>query len=293
MGRLRIMPIRSVAPGDPLRMKVDAKPCFDPKLFLAKVGARKTRTGLRRRQIVFSQGNSADAGMNKTAVTPKRRFLFSSVMTVTLFGSIESILAQRAIAPESSAYSAENRTGNAAKLNDFFQDGLEVYKFGMSPITINSLLPVHFAKESAENWASLPRAGEYKHDEVRYFWIPLSYYLTTTYASLFIKEAGIFPLFSKPSYISKPSQVIFLFKTQQLFRISLRLFSTKDCDNYENIFNGIANFFEVPVSRTGDQRGFKFETDVARLIGTINSRGAIIEIIRPGIAGTDGDRATP
>jgi CRP/FNR family transcriptional regulator, cyclic AMP receptor protein len=42
-------------------MKVEEKPAFDPKLFLAKVGAGKTRTQLRRRQIVFSQGDLADA----------------------------------------------------------------------------------------------------------------------------------------------------------------------------------------------------------------------------------------
>ncbi len=42
-------------------MKVEEKPPFDPKLFLAKVGAGKTRTELRRRQIVFSQGDPADA----------------------------------------------------------------------------------------------------------------------------------------------------------------------------------------------------------------------------------------
>jgi CRP/FNR family transcriptional regulator, cyclic AMP receptor protein len=42
-------------------MKVDEKPPFDPKLFLAKVEAGKTRLEVRRRQIVFSQGDPADA----------------------------------------------------------------------------------------------------------------------------------------------------------------------------------------------------------------------------------------
>jgi CRP-like cAMP-binding protein len=42
-------------------MKVEGKPPFDPKLFLARVGAGKTRTRLGRRQIVFSQGEAADA----------------------------------------------------------------------------------------------------------------------------------------------------------------------------------------------------------------------------------------
>src|ERR1700746_691519 len=42
-------------------MKGEGKPTFDPQIFLAKVGAGKTRTELRRRQIVFAQGDPADA----------------------------------------------------------------------------------------------------------------------------------------------------------------------------------------------------------------------------------------
>ena len=42
-------------------MKGDGKQTFDPRIFLAKVGAGKTRAELRRRQIVFSQGDPADA----------------------------------------------------------------------------------------------------------------------------------------------------------------------------------------------------------------------------------------
>ncbi len=42
-------------------MKVGQKPRFDPRLFLARVGAGKTRLELHNRQIVFSQGDPADA----------------------------------------------------------------------------------------------------------------------------------------------------------------------------------------------------------------------------------------
>ena len=42
-------------------MKVGRKPIFDPQIFLAKVGAGKTKVELGRRQIVFSQGDPADA----------------------------------------------------------------------------------------------------------------------------------------------------------------------------------------------------------------------------------------
>ncbi len=43
-------------------MKVEGKPPpFDPKIFLARIGTGKTRAELRKRQIVFSQGDPADA----------------------------------------------------------------------------------------------------------------------------------------------------------------------------------------------------------------------------------------
>jgi CRP-like cAMP-binding protein len=42
-------------------MKAEGKLPFDPKLFLARVEAGKTRAELLRRQIIFSQGDPADA----------------------------------------------------------------------------------------------------------------------------------------------------------------------------------------------------------------------------------------
>jgi CRP/FNR family transcriptional regulator, cyclic AMP receptor protein len=54
-------PSRNVSLGGTTFMKANGNPPFDPKLFLAKVGAGKTRTELRRRQIVFAQGDPADA----------------------------------------------------------------------------------------------------------------------------------------------------------------------------------------------------------------------------------------
>jgi CRP/FNR family cyclic AMP-dependent transcriptional regulator len=42
-------------------MKVEGTPPFDPEAFLSSIGVGKTRTVLRRRQTVFSQGDPADA----------------------------------------------------------------------------------------------------------------------------------------------------------------------------------------------------------------------------------------
>jgi CRP-like cAMP-binding protein len=42
-------------------MRAEPTPPVDPRAFLARIGAARTRTELRRRQIVFSQGDPADA----------------------------------------------------------------------------------------------------------------------------------------------------------------------------------------------------------------------------------------
>src|SRR4051794_23773615 len=42
-------------------METVGKPPFDPKTFLARVGGGKTRAEFHKRQIVFSQGDRADA----------------------------------------------------------------------------------------------------------------------------------------------------------------------------------------------------------------------------------------
>src|SRR6266478_6059523 len=42
-------------------MEGEGKSTFDPQSFLAKVGTGKTNAELRRRQVVFSQGDPADA----------------------------------------------------------------------------------------------------------------------------------------------------------------------------------------------------------------------------------------
>ena len=42
-------------------MKVKGRPSFDPDAFLARVGAGKTSVALHNQQIVFSQGDPADA----------------------------------------------------------------------------------------------------------------------------------------------------------------------------------------------------------------------------------------
>ena len=110
---------------------------------------------------------------------------------------------------------------------------------------------------------------------------------------IFQKEIAIYPILSLPSCISQASYIVFLFKEQRLFHISLRALARKDCSDYDNLFYGISNHFSLPVTRSREQATFNFHTNAVRLIGTMNSRGAILDIVKPGICGSDGDQAVP
>ena len=82
-------------------MKVNGKPPFDPQLFLARVGAGKTRTGLRRRQIVFSQGDTADAvfyiekgKIELKVVSPQGKEAVLAILGVGEFGGEGALASQ-------------------------------------------------------------------------------------------------------------------------------------------------------------------------------------------------------
>jgi len=190
----------------------------------------------------------------------------------------------------SKTHAEDQDAGDAAGINAVFGSGLEIYRFGMTPQEVNNQLPEHF---STLTWSSMPIAHEYKTDEIRYFWIHVSNYLQMKYASVFAKEIGIYPIFSLPSCISKASYIVFLFKHEWLFHISLRALAQKDCDDYNYLFYGISKYFKLAIAQSGDQVTFTFNGSSVHLIGTKNPRGAILDIIKPGIAGRDGDQAVP
>lgn len=97
----------------------------------------------------------------------------------------------------------------------------------------------------------------------------------------------------RPSCISEASYVVFLFKERKLFHISIRAIATKDCNDYTNLFARIPAFFNIPIAKQGKQEMFIFNGEPVRLIGTRNPRGAMLDIIKPGIAESDGDQAVP
>jgi hypothetical protein len=131
-----------------------------------------------------------------------------------------------------SATDEPSGSGDLTQLDAVFGEGLEIYRFGMTPIQVNARLPVHFQTLA---WLSMPIAHEYKSNKVRYFWVHLSNFMKIEFIPVFQKEIDIYPLLSLPSCISQASYIVFLFNEQRLFHISLRALSRNDCSNYETL----------------------------------------------------------
>ena len=152
---------------------------------------------------------------------------------------------------------------------------------------MNVQLPIRFKQVE---WSSLPVAREYKNDDIRYFWVHISNFLNVRYYNIFSRIVSIYPLSRLPSCISEPSYIVFLFKQRYLFHISLRAIADRKCNDYSNLFLGFTDYFKLPIAHSEDKASFAFETSFLRLIGTITPRGVVLDMIKPGIAGTDGDQ---
>ena len=183
--------------------------------------------------------------------------------------------------------SAQDGVGNQSEIKSFFEFGLGIFRFGMTPDEVNVQLPIRFKQVE---WSSLPVAREYKNDDIRYFWVHISNFLNVRYYNIFSRIVSIYPLSRLPSCISEPSYIVFLFKQRYLFHISLRAIADRKCNDYSNLFLGFTDYFKLPIAHSEDKASFAFETSFLRLIGTITPRGVVLDMIKPGIAGTDGDQ---
>jgi hypothetical protein len=98
-----------------------------------------------------------------------------------------------------------SKNSAASKLTALFSQGVSVtsrdFKFGQTYDTINSLLDSSF---SIKSWEVLPIAGEFKSDEVRYFWVWLRA-LPVVQSAIANLEDG------KPKCIDPQSYIVFFF----------------------------------------------------------------------------------
>jgi hypothetical protein len=157
-------------------------------------------------------------------------------------------------------------------------EGFQEYKFGMTPDQINNLLPQPFGQV---NWSALPIATEYKRDEVRYLW---KYLTAFPNVRKFTEGNGC---------ISQSSYIVFLFKNQKLFRISIRFLNDSACRNYEIILHQYANSIGASLELANSGKRFDYEDKRIHLFGKVFNNGAVIEFIKLGVADSDGNIWSP
>lgn len=124
------------------------------------------------------------------------------------------------------ALTASQSTG-ALVAKSLFSTGVRVptrdFPFGADYEAINHLLDASFRIES---WDSLPRAGEYKSADVRYFWVYLNS-LPVVQSALANLQGGA------PHCIDPQSYIAFFFKDHRFFHSSIRLFRSEQCNSYK------------------------------------------------------------
>jgi hypothetical protein len=126
-----------------------------------------------------------------------------------------------------------NSTPDNQELAHLFANGLRTstksFEFGQNYTAVNAELDSHF---SIESWASLPKAGEYLNDDVRYFWVPLLGIPT-------ISSTILNPSLTQGHCIDPQSYVSFMFKDQKLFTISIRFARSVQCGDYDWVFDSL------------------------------------------------------
>lgn len=163
------------------------------------------------------------------------------------------------------------RSVSRDRVSELFSSGIKTstksFVFGEDYTQVNNQLDSPFAITS---WSSLPQAGEYENDEVRYLWVPLH--------SLPIITSAIVPASIQPGQCIAPgSYITWQFKDRKLFTISIRLEKTRDCPNYDWIFSSLFG------TGTRDETIHTAQGDVSASARD-EQNYAVLDIVQVGVA---------
>ncbi len=114
--------------------------------------------------------------------------------------------------------------------------GIGDFRLGMTPDEVNSRLGAGFRTVA---WATLPVAGEYKQQEVRYFF------------HRFGDDPVLGKFIDADRCVSPDSYLTFLFVGGRLFRISFRFLKTPQCGDYAETLSRLARRVEGQTSAAG------------------------------------------
>ncbi len=180
-----------------------------------------------------------------------------------------------------SDHPAPPRPGRAAVLQRVFGSGLSFkvdgeprrFEWGTDVPQVTAMLD-----HPGLRFVDLPQADEYKGDDVRYAWVPLTNFpeLSNAFAHL----GGSFHCIA-----SSDSEVVFFFKRDatgeaRLFHISLRLYKTDECPNYDWLRPAL-------LGSLGAHLVFQSGSGATDLIYSDIGGASILEITKRGVANED------
>jgi hypothetical protein len=121
----------------------------------------------------------------------------------------------------------------APALDTIYANGVGAFRFGASPAEVNRMLPAPYG---TTEWTDLPVAGEYRSEEVRYFWVPLGQFAA--------ERLPFGELYSQCRKPKSESYITFLFTRAGLFRVSIRFFP--DCLDGSAVVHQMAEQYGLP-----------------------------------------------
>jgi Caspase domain len=128
--------------------------------------------------------------------------------------------------------------------SSMFSTGMKLtgrdFVFGARYDAVNALLEQPFR---IPTYDSIPRAGEYNPDDIRYLVVRLN-----TLPSVL---SALRNLASDPKCIDDKSYIVFFFKNGNFFRISVRLYHTSQCSSYHWIQEALFSPGQRKLSLTG------------------------------------------
>jgi hypothetical protein len=114
------------------------------------------------------------------------------------------------------------------------------------------------------SWDTMPRAGEFKRNDVRY---------------LILNIGDGDPSYKSIGCISPTSYFVFFFESQKLFRISIRFFDEGKCPGHSVWLNHFANSVGASIVRKGAASYFEAQGTKVEMLGASNSNITAVDLV--------------
>jgi hypothetical protein len=227
---------------------------------------------------VYLAGPPPAGGPPVTAASPDPALVWKDVQNTTSLAAIDDFILRFGNVPVYGPLARARRQDFVRRqsiVSSLFSTGMKLtgrdFVFGARFDAVNALLDQPFKIPA---YASLPRAGEYDPDDIRYFFVRLS--------ALLPALSAVRNLASDSKCIDSQSYIVFFFKNGQFFRISVRLYHTPRCSSYDWVQEALFGPGQRKLNLTGGRGNIG-------LLYRQDDYFSYLEIFQYGVARDDDD----